>query len=141
MLIHRISSSPVVTLSPSGRASKFAISSDREDQWGGHADAVSSQQVCERITVAVGENSDDPALGEQQDRLDNDTWWECDYCSRAFGSLDVASAHELVCVRNPANKKSRSLQRNSNARVAESPELQRLVSPGHLCSPVAEALR
>ncbi len=32
---------------------------------------------------------------------DKETWWECDYCSRAFASLDVASAHELKCSRNP----------------------------------------
>ena len=35
-----------------------------------------------------------------------DTWWECDYCSRAFASLDLASAHEELCCFNKSKTAS-----------------------------------
>jgi hypothetical protein len=35
-----------------------------------------------------------------------DTWWECDYCSRAFASLDEASEHEESCCANKSKTAS-----------------------------------
>ena len=47
------------------------------------------------------EGKTEKGMNENAKGAEKETWWECDYCSRAFVSLDVASAHELKCSRNP----------------------------------------
>ena len=63
---------------------------------------------------------------EESSDKEVDTWWECDFCARAFASLELASAHEATCVNKPHGNDSHV-------------EVEQLFSPGHQCSPIAEA--
>ena len=114
---NRISGSPVVTLSPNGKVSRVqdtsashtavhavgvrgllspvpaldsfdydAKSGENANEAGGSGDAAAAT-ACEAPAEAADTEIDDKQP---------DTWWECDYCSRAFASLDLASAHEEV---------------------------------------------
>ena len=182
----RISGSPVVTLSPNGRASRSAsdlgagVVQIDESAWApapafpelqqeaaekevenarneevkanddpshlqyaaeshddcskSQADVVQEQPTAVRDTNTASE--EEVSSGSDAGTQDKETWWECDYCSRAFASLDLASAHEVSCARNPAAKGSRK-----DTLQLDQPELRRLLSPGHLCSPILEASR
>ena len=68
---------------------------------------------------------------KEQTENEKETWWECDYCSRAFTSLEVASTHELKCSRNPQVKQRREAEQKQEK--AQYGELRRLLSPGHVC--------
>ncbi|KAJ1479648.1 hypothetical protein T484DRAFT_1902481 [Baffinella frigidus] len=65
----------------------------------------------------------------------DETWWECDFCSRAFENLEEANQHEDRCLANPASR-----QNGRGAREAFLPGSDiRGLTPGRLLSPIHEA--
>ena len=75
-------------LSPMPALDSFDNETDRgENADEGGRSGSAAVAACEAPATAA-----DAEAGDKQP----DTWWECDYCSRAFASLDLASAHEEV---------------------------------------------
>jgi hypothetical protein len=173
----RISSSPIVTLSPNGRASSYssnqppvthhppvthaassasaecadafvheptevpaagdseAVAEACAGSYKEHPDSVPDKMGQETV-LQVGQDSSSSVASAAADKKEQtgnekETWWECDYCSRAFTSLEVASTHELKCWRNPQVKLLREAEKQIEK--AQFGELRRLLSPGHVC--------
>ena len=61
-------------------------------------DAPQADAAC--ATDGTGEHANSETAPGAADKVE--TWWECDFCSRAFESLALASTHEERCARNPA---------------------------------------
>ena len=169
----RISSSPIVTLSPNGRASSYssnhppvthdascasaecadafvheptevpaagdselvaeACAGSCKEQPGSVPDKMGQETVLQVGQESSSSSSVASAATDRNEQTGNEkeTWWECDYCSRAFTSLEVASTHELKCSRNPQVKLRREAEKQIEK--AQFGELSRLLSPGHVC--------
>ncbi len=175
----RISRSPIVTLSPNGRASSYSnyapaahaassASAECADAFVheptevpdagvvAEACAGSCKEQPRPVPATMGKDTvlqvgqDAPLLphsssssssssvvasaaADKKEQTGNakETWWECDYCSRAFTSLEEASIHEPKCSRNPQVKQRRDAEKKKE--MAQYGELRRLLSPGHVC--------
>ena len=58
--------------------------------------------IIDRPETSTAENGSRTTAPEDGSRKDEDTWWECDFCGRAFPSLERASSHEEQCHLNPS---------------------------------------
>ena len=58
------------------------------------------QKAAACATDGAGEHDKSETASGAAEKVE--TWWECDFCSRAFETLALASTHEERCARNPA---------------------------------------
>jgi hypothetical protein len=83
------------------------------------------QQQQHAVAAAAEAEHEDGAGGEQ-----TETWWECDFCSRAFAALSEASEHEARCLENPHAAARPGFLPGSDIRA---------MSPNRTLSPIVEA--
>ena len=103
-----------------------------------HLSAIQFQQPVNRLCQQDGleelqkrtDQNDSMITGSVDDNNEG-SWWECDFCGRAFSSLEGASKHEQRCSQNPASCSKRS--------CAVDDEFNEFLRPTHgYLSPVIE---